>query len=56
MTHDISNIADGVATLFKLKTSSVCAAIELLEAGETVSYIARYRKARTEGMKPLLSD
>jgi len=51
MTHDISNIADGVATLFKLKTSSVCAAIELLEAGETVAYITRYRKAHTEGMK-----
>ncbi|MDF1684290.1 MAG: Tex-like N-terminal domain-containing protein [Legionellaceae bacterium] len=51
MTHDISNIADGVATLFKLKTSSVCAAIELLEAGETVSFIARYRKAHTAGMK-----
>ncbi|MDF1828369.1 MAG: Tex-like N-terminal domain-containing protein [Legionellaceae bacterium] len=51
MTHDIANIADEVATLFKLQTSSVCAAIALLEAGETVPFIARYRKARTGGMK-----
>lgn len=51
MTHDLANIADEVATLFKLKTSSVCAALALLEAGETVSFIARYRKARTGGMK-----
>jgi uncharacterized protein len=51
MTHDIANLADEVATLFKLQTSSVCAAIALLEAGETVPFIARYRKARTGGMK-----
>ena len=51
MTREISNIADEVAILFKLEASSVCAAIELLEAGETVPFIARYRKARTGGMK-----
>lgn len=51
MTREISSIADEVAVLFKLETSSVCAAIELLQAGETVPFIARYRKARTAGMK-----
>lgn len=51
MTRDISNIADEMSTLFKLDASSVCAAIELLEAGETVSFIARYRKEYTAGMK-----
>ena len=51
MTREIVSIADDVATLFKLDTSSVCAAIELLEAGETVPFIARYRKARTAGIK-----
>lgn len=51
MTHEISNIADGVARIYKITASSVCAAIRLLEAGETVSFIARYQKAQTEGMK-----
>lgn len=41
------NIAAYLANLLKLKTSQINAAIKLIDEGNTIPFIARYRKEAT---------
>lgn len=45
------NITAYLANLLKLKTSQINAAIKLIDEGNTIPFIARYRKEATDDMK-----
>ena len=45
------NITAYLANLLKLKTSQINAAIKLIDEGNTIPFIARYRKEATGDMK-----
>jgi uncharacterized protein len=47
---DLAREAAGVATALGLPQSKVAAAAELLEQGNTIPFVARYRKERTGGL------
>ncbi|HSH82270.1 MAG TPA: Tex-like N-terminal domain-containing protein, partial [Herpetosiphonaceae bacterium] len=42
--------AETIATGLRLRPTQVAATIELLDAGNTIPFIARYRKERTAGL------
>lgn len=45
------NITAYLANLLKLKTSQINAAVKLIDEGNTIPFIARYRKEATGNMK-----
>lgn len=47
---DLKAVAKGIATANKLSASAVISAIKLLEEGNTLPFIARYRKEATQGL------
>ncbi|MFN3416208.1 MAG: Tex family protein [Caldimonas sp.] len=47
---DLDKILQQIATELKVRPSQVRAAVELLDGGATVPFIARYRKEATEGL------
>ncbi|MCH9755925.1 MAG: helix-hairpin-helix domain-containing protein [Gammaproteobacteria bacterium] len=51
MTDGMSRVAAEVAARFRLNQTEVNTAIDLLRAGESVPFIACYRKVQTKGMK-----
>ena len=44
------NITAYLANLLKLKTSQINAAVKLIDEGNTIPFIARYRKEVTGGL------
>ena len=49
-THSLSIDLDAIARQFQLSTPQVQATVELLDEGNTVPFITRYRKDRTGGL------
>jgi len=50
MSAIAEQISEQIAQELKVKTSQINAAINLLDDGSTVPFIARYRKEATEGL------
>ena len=48
--HDMQNIIEQLANEIKVGKHQVAAAIELLDGGATVPFVARYRKEATDGL------
>ncbi|MCA9153108.1 MAG: hypothetical protein KDA92_27600, partial [Planctomycetales bacterium] len=49
-THSLSIDFDAIARQFRLQEDQVRATVELLDEGNTVPFITRYRKDRTRGL------
>jgi|688.fasta_scaffold01390_32 uncharacterized protein len=50
LQFDLTEVAKAIATQLGLESRQVTAAIELLDAGNTIPFIARYRKEATRGL------
>jgi len=50
LQFDLTEVAKSIATQLGLESRQVTAAIELLDAGNTIPFIARYRKEATRGL------